>query len=231
MNRLSRIVLFAALSIAGVSATASADSLTIGGLNSTCATCQGSSYTLDIQKAIGVDLFAGDGVTDDTYLVTLTIDTTFYNGGGDYIDEVAVKISSGANAAKIIGAPRPDGVFTTDLSTISNNWTLLNGGINADGCSGSGSGFECSDWIGTGRAYTIPGATLVWQFYIDISGPLSSFDSVDAPSIKARYIDVVDGQDVKVGALVSEKVPEPTTLALLGVGMSLAAIRRRRAQR
>jgi hypothetical protein len=109
---------------------------------------------------------------------------------------------------------------------------LKSGGVNANGCSGSGSGFECSDWIGTGRAYTIPGATLTWQFYVDISSPLLSFDSFDAPSIKARYVNVdANGNDYKVGDLVSEKVPEPGTLALLGLGASLAAIRRRRDQR
>jgi hypothetical protein len=159
--------------------------------------------------------------------VTLTIDTTNYNGGGKYIDEVAVKISSSVNAVELHSAPNAAGTTTT--SNVGSIWTVVNGGINADGCTGSGSGFECTNWTGSGRSYALPGATLTWQFYIDISGPLFSFDSlVNEPTIKARYV-AADGT-TKVGALVSENVPEPGTLALLGVGLSLAAIRRRRMQ-
>ena len=82
-----------------------------------------------------------------------------------------------------------------------------------------------------GGGATLPGPTLTWVFDIDISGPLFSFESLDpgaAPSIKVRYVDKYDN---KVGDLVSENVPEPGTLALLGLGASLAAIRRRRGQR
>lgn len=180
-----------------------------------CGSCQGSIYTLDFVPALS-DLKPSDGKFD-TWLVTLTIDTTGYTGGGTHIDEVAVKISSGVDQATLISAP--DGL---------SNWTLIPGGISASGCNGSGSGFECADWVGTGFASVIPGATLQWVFQIDISGPVFSFDgSTELPSIKARY---VDDSGNKVGALVSEKVPEPGTLALLGAGMAVAAVRRRRAR-
>jgi hypothetical protein len=183
-----------------------------------CGTCQGSIYTLDILGLAPTDLYK-DG-SFDTYRVALTIDTSGYTGTGSYIDEVAVKISSSVNKANIVEAP--EGAST---------WNLLPGGLNADGCTGSGSGFECAEWIGSGSSYIIPGPVLKWVFDIDISSPLFSFTSTNydlLPSIKARY---VDDSGNKVGALVSEKVPEPATLALLTVGMTFGTIRRRRIQR
>ena len=142
-----------------------------------------------------------------------------YSGTGSRIDEVAVKIASAVDKTSLVNAPG-------DLSY----WRLLTGGLNADGCSGTGSGFECSDWkVGSPGGATLADSDLfTWTFDIDINGPLFNFTSNNTdlqPSIKARY---VDDSGKKVGALVSEKVPEPATLGLLAVGMSVAAIRRRR---
>jgi hypothetical protein len=210
MKRLLRATFLACAAIVLSAGVARADSMTIGG--ATCLTCQGSTYKLDI-----VGLVAGFA---DTYDVILTIDTKGYTGGGTAIDEVAVKISSGVDSATLINTS-PDPV---------SSWSLVKGGLNADGCSGSGSGFECSDWVSAaGSVAAIPGSTMTWEFYINIKGPLLSFASVDpdlVPTIKARYVDA-DGN--KVGALVSEKVPEPTTLGLMAAGLGLAALRRRRA--
>jgi hypothetical protein len=204
MIKFLRVALFASAAIAFGSTAARAASI-----GPDCTTCQGSIYTLDFVKAPS-DLF-NDG-SFDTWRVTLTIDTTGYTGAGEYIDEVAVKISSSVDKATLVSAP--DGA-----------WKLLNGGLSANGCSGSGAGFECADSISIGSAALLPG-TFTWVFDIDVKAGLFSFDgSTELPSIKARY---VDDSGNKVGALVSEKVPEPTTLTLLGVGVTLAAIRRRR---
>src|SRR4051794_1206637 len=46
MNKLPRIALFASVALVTISSTASADSMTIGGVNSSCMTCQGSKYRL-----------------------------------------------------------------------------------------------------------------------------------------------------------------------------------------
>jgi hypothetical protein len=205
-------VAFFALGMVALSAT----SARAGSIGPTCGSCQGSVYTLELLGLAPVDLYTGDN-SFDTWRVALTIDTSGYTGTGVRIDEVAVKVSSSATTAKLVDAPGGVGL-----------WQLVPGGLNANGCSGSGSGFECSDWIvGSLGGAVIPGPLLTWVFDIDISSPL--FTQANEASIKARY---VNDANVKVGALVSENitltnVPEPSTLTLLGLGFAAVVARRR----
>jgi hypothetical protein len=199
----------------------SAASARANSIGPTCATCQGSIYTLDNLGLAPTDLNQTDN-SFDTYRIMLTIDTSGYTGTGVRIDEVAVKISSAVSTANIVSAPGG-----------ASAWTLVTGGLNANGCSGSGSGFECSDWmVGSAGGATIPGGLLSWVFDVDVTGGLLA--GTNQATIKARY---VDANNVKVGALVSEDitlgpptttVPEPATLALLGIGVAFAAVGRRR---
>jgi hypothetical protein len=214
MNRLLRVALFACVALGLSSTVARANSI-----GPTCGTCQGSIYTLE-NLGLVTDLYTADG-SADTWRIALTIDTSDYTGTGIRIDEVAVKVSSSVNSATLVSAP--GGVAL---------WQLVTGGLNANGCSGSGSGFECSDWIvGSLGGAVIPGPLLTWVFDVDVSSPLLT--ATNQASIKARY---VDANNVKVGALVSENitlgtpVPEPATFGLLALGFSVVAARRRRAR-
>jgi len=178
----------------------------------TCGTCQGSIYTLTYG---GTPLADADPL-HETYRVTLTINTSGYNGSGVGLDAVAVKVSSSVVSASLFAAP--GGTST---------WTLVSGGINAGGCSGSGGGFECADAVAIGGVPVPLGTPYSWTFDITMdNGAL--FTGANAASIKARY---VDANAAKIGALVSEKitlqaqvVPEPTSLllagsALIGIGV------------
>jgi len=204
-NRVASFLTLAALVLAG--GAASADPI-----GPSCGTCQGSIYTLQY----GGSPISTTGTTE-TFRITLNIDTSGYNGGGSYLDIVAIKASSSLIAATLFDAPGGAGTWTTWL-----------GGVNANGCSGSGSGFDCAAaWF---IGLPVPDATLYqWTWDVEIPTGTLFTDPFEA-TIKARY---VDANHEKIGDLVSENItlqviPEPTSIALLGAGLLALAIARRR---
>jgi hypothetical protein len=174
-------------------------------------TCQGSIYTLEYDP-----LPIATTLTTETFRITLTIDTSGYNGGGTKLNAVAVKVSSHLLGMSLFDAPGGAG-----------SWTTWMGGLNAAGCSGTGSGFDCAYAGNTG--VTVPDGTYAWVFDLEVPTGGLFLDPFEA-SIKARYI---DDDNVKVGDLVSEGItlqviPEPGSFALLGGGLLALAISNRR---
>ena len=165
-----------------------------------------------------------------TYRITLAVDTNGYNSTGLYLDQVALKVSSSVFAVSLFDAPSG-----------ASSWTLVNGGINASGCSGSGSGFECVNSqavLNGGKGVAINagngvGIDYSWVFDITMKND-ALFTGADGPSIKARF---VKANGAKAGALVSEPgtltivttpIPEPETYAMLLAGLGLLGFAARR---
>jgi hypothetical protein len=195
---------------------APADALTIGGPGSSCATCQGATYTLSYS---GVALPDADPL-HETFRVTLTIDTsTLSLPGAVAVDAAAIKVSASVFDSAIADAPGGPGT-----------WNLVPGGISAGGCSGSGGGFDCADWIGAGVGAAV-GGTLTFEFDQTVdNGKL--FAGLEGSSIKVRY---ANGDGRKVGDLVSENlsstppIPEPTAALVFAAGLAAVGSARRRA--
>jgi hypothetical protein len=178
-----------------------------------CGTCQGAIYDLT---------YSGSPIattaTTETFRITLTIDTLGYNGGGTNLNTVALKVSSSFLDADLVSAP--GGVA---------NWVQMFGGLNAAGCSGSGSGYDCVRVALMSDALDVPdGTPYVWVFDIEMPTGGLLTGALEA-SVKARY----GNQYVaKVGDLVSEgitlSVPEPTGAALLALLAGLGRVPRRK---
>jgi len=184
----------------------------------TCGTCQGSIYELS---------YSGSPIattaTSETFQITYTIDTAGYNGTGVKLDTVALKVASSFLDATLVTAPGG-----------AANWVEMFGGLNAAGCSGSGSGYDCVRVAALVNAPVVPGVTYTWVFDIEVpTGAL--FIGLDEASVKARYVGT---NGVKRGVLVSEQitltstgsppnVPEPRLGLLLLAALPALALWRR----
>ncbi len=193
-----------------------AGSALAGTIGPSCGSCEGGVYTLTYSNFNTIG-------PNDQLDVSLNFNTATYTGGGLYIDAAAVKIAPSLISAVLIGAPAslPNGSV----------WNTFDGALNANGCSGAGSGFVCTESTGDGAAVSNLNNTFTWRITI-LSGTLLS--GQDAASIKGLYN---DAQGNKMGAVLSEnttlnpddtQVPEPGTILMLGGGLAAIALFRRR---
>jgi hypothetical protein len=208
---------FSAASLLAVLGASPSEAIPIG---PDCGTCQGSIYDLSYGP-IPVSTTA----TTETWRIVYSIDTAGYDGAGEFINTVAFKASSEFVTASLISAP---GDFA--------NWVEMSGGLNAAGCSGSGSGFDCVAFrAAVSLAPSVPGGTYTWVFDVEVASA-SLFTGTDEASVKARY---VTDTGSKAGALVSESitlstystpsVPEPASASLLAAAAAGFELARRRA--
>lgn len=195
------------------------------------ASCAAASY-IDDRGSIWTLTSSGSALPDadplhETFRITLGVDTDAYPLAGSFIDQVAIKVSDAVFARSLVDAPSSPAA-----------WTLVDGGIDAKGCSGSGSGFVCADSTsvlngGSGVALTTgngPGVDLAWVFDVTVdNGAL--FIASGRASVKGRYLEPGGPQHLISGH--ASLAPEPESHALLLAGLALLgftsiATRRRR---
>lgn len=171
-----------------------------------CSSCDGASYTLDYN-------IVSTSSTFDVFNVFLLVDDTTYTGGGQYLNAVAVKPDSSILAVNLLSAP--------STLPIGSSWVTSLGGLNANACDGSGSGFFCTGSTGLGAPVSTLGKEFEWQVSVTHD---TWFTGASLASIKAIY---VDASGNKIGSLLSadigdtmhSPVPEPLTSSLVGLGL------------
>lgn len=207
MTRLSKGVSFILMMLVlGIwSAPADADTLFtfLGDCSST--TCFGGTYTVVVGDA-------GDAI-GTTYNASLIINTAGYNGpipAPVFVDAVDIKLVNSliSNTFALTGAPAGAG-----------NWApVFNSGQAAVDCATGGGFFFCARDPDPNNLAPV-GGVLQWDW------TFSSNDTIAFGHIGASYNNAggtVNGNNVSIDN--ATKVPEPSTLILLGSGLLILAV-------
>jgi hypothetical protein len=170
--------------------------------------CFGNIYTLTYDG-----LVSDSGVTS-IFDISLTIDTSGYNNpaGPGFLDAVGFKVTANGS----------DFIFASLLSAPTGTWNIHYGGTNANGCQDNTNGFVCVN----GTSLPVPDGTYAWEFQVTVNDGTLKSDS----SVKALFGDANDKHDGLTSAAITlqgcpptvclpQQVPEPTTLALLGIAL------------
>jgi PEP-CTERM motif len=188
-----------------------------------------ATTALAFATPVSAAVLIADGITYDLTLDSIT------NGGltGNFTLDI-----SGINTASDTEGGRTginafalnDPSIGTAIDGSASGFVFTSGGLNANGCDGSGN-FFCFD---NPSIPPIPGALLgdsLTLMFSVTSDTVGSWDAYDNPDFKIDWVGSQNNYDlVSLGIPVNGAIPEPATWAMMIIGFGAAgySIRRRR---